>query len=85
MYIIIFDFLDCRMVSCRLMMKKLRSFSNILLFIVCYLHAMQAISSVFSSNRHGVLAFEFRIVLDKDTSYLMSPSMSLFLNWKTYI
>ncbi|KAL5175522.1 Phospholipase D beta 2 [Glycine soja] len=35
-----------KMVSCRLMMKKLKSFSNILLFIVCYLHVMQAISSV---------------------------------------
>ncbi|KAH1236962.1 Phospholipase D delta [Glycine max] len=48
-----------KMVSCRLMMKKLKSFSNILLFIVCYLHVMQAISSVFSSNRHGVVGTLF--------------------------
>lgn len=67
MHIITIDFPDCRKVSCRLMMKKLRSFLRIPLFIVYYLHVMQAISSVFSNNRHGVLALEFITMLDRDS------------------
>ncbi|KAF8411885.1 hypothetical protein HHK36_004443 [Tetracentron sinense] len=38
-------------VSCKLMMKKLKSFSDIRAFIACFLLVMPAISLVFSSNR----------------------------------